>query len=201
MSPTRTPTTPASSTSSHSRGDGVTRDSSPADPIDLGGTTVRPRTTVAADRDALLAIRRTPEVWARWRGDDLEAEFAEDLEDDETHRLTIETGDGRVVGLIQFAEEDDPEYRHASLDIYVDPAVHRRGYATDAIRTLVDHLFTERHHHRLTIDPAADNEAAIACYANVGFEPVGVMRAYERQADGTWGDGLLMEMLDPGLGR
>jgi aminoglycoside 6'-N-acetyltransferase len=45
------------------------------------------------------------------------------------------------------------------------------------------------------IDPAADNEAAISCYTKVGFEPVGVMRAYERQADGRWADGLLMDML------
>jgi aminoglycoside 6'-N-acetyltransferase len=165
--------------------------------IELEGALVRLRTTVAGDREALLAIRRTPEVRARWRGADLEAEFDEDLGDDETIRLTIEAQDGRIVGLIQFAEEEDPDYRHASIDIYVDPAVHRRGFATDAIRTLVDHLFTQRGHHRLTIDPAADNEAAIACYAKVGFEPVGIMRAYEQQADGTWADGLLMDMLDP----
>jgi aminoglycoside 6'-N-acetyltransferase len=97
--------------------------------------------------------------------------------------------------LIQFAEEDDPDYRHASIDIYIDPTVHRQGYASDAIRTLVDYLFGERGHHRLTIDPAADNEAAIRCYTAVGFRPVGMMRSYERQADGIWADGLLMEML------
>ena len=45
------------------------------------------------------------------------------------------------------------------------------------------------------IDPAADNVAAIRCYTKVGFRPVGVMRQYERGPDGTWHDGLLMEML------
>jgi aminoglycoside 6'-N-acetyltransferase len=29
----------------------------------------------------------------------------------------------------------------------------------------------------------------------VGFREVGVMREYERGSDGTWHDGLLMEML------
>ena len=100
------------------------------------------------------------------------------------------------MGLIQFAEEDDPDYRHAGIDIYVDPTHHRRGFATDAIRTLVTYLLEERHHHRLTIDPSADNDAAIACYSAVGFSPVGVMRAYERRPDGSWGDGLLMELVD-----
>ncbi len=51
-------------------------------------------------------------------------------------------------------------------------------------------------HHRLVIDPAADNEPSIRCYAAVGFRPVGIMRAYERDADGVgWHDGLLMDLL------
>lgn len=163
--------------------------------INLVGKRVRLRSTVPGDAPTLIAIRKTDEVRVRWRGEDFEAEFAEDLEDDETTRLTIET-DGRIIGLVQFGEESDAEYRHASIDIYIDPAVHRRGYATEAIATLVDHLFDERGHHRLTIDPAADNIAAINCYASIGFIPVGVMRSYERGADGAWSDGLLMEMLD-----
>jgi aminoglycoside 6'-N-acetyltransferase len=37
------------------------------------------------------------------------------------------------------------------------------------------------------IDPAADNTAAIRCYASVGFRPVRVMRHYERDAHGEAG--------------
>jgi aminoglycoside 6'-N-acetyltransferase len=48
----------------------------------------------------------------------------------------------------------------------------------------------------LVIDPAADNEAAIRCYAAVGFRPVGVLRRYERDVDGAGRhDGLLMDLL------
>jgi aminoglycoside 6'-N-acetyltransferase len=48
----------------------------------------------------------------------------------------------------------------------------------------------------LVIDPAADNAAAIRCYAAVGFRPVGIMRNYERDVDAdTWHDGLLMDLL------
>ncbi len=165
-----------------------------AEYIDLAGERVRLRSTIPEDGAALVAIRSTEVVRSRWHGDDLEAEFARGLEDDELVQLTIETG-GRIIGLVQFGEEEDLDYRHASLDIYLDPAVHRRGYATDAIRTLVDYLFHERGHHRLTIDPAADNDPAIRCYASVGFRAVGVMRDYERRPDGSWADGLLMELL------
>jgi len=42
---------------------------------------------------------------------------------------------------------------------------------------------------------AADKEAAIRCYAKVGFRPVGVPRRYERGNDGRYRDGLLMDLL------
>jgi aminoglycoside 6'-N-acetyltransferase len=59
----------------------------------------------------------------------------------------------------------------------------------------VRHLFDELDHHRITIDPATANTAAIACYARLGFRTVGTMRSYERRSNGTWADGLLMELL------
>ena len=70
-----------------------------------------------------------------------------------------------------------------------------RGLGTDAVRTLARYLLEVRGHHRLTIDPAADNARAIRTYEKVGFKPVGVMRRYERGVDGTYHDGLLMDML------
>lgn len=165
-----------------------------ADTVDIAGARVRLRTTTTEDKAALVAIRSLEQVRRWWRGGDLDAEFDADLVDEDVERLTIERLDGLVVGLIQFAEEDDPDYRHAGIDIYIDPNHHRQGLATDAIRTLAEYLFAQGH-HRLTIDPSVDNEAAIACYAGVGFERVGVMRSYERRPDGTWGDGLLMELV------
>ncbi len=47
----------------------------------------------------------------------------------------------------------------------------------------------------LALVTAADNPAAIACYTKVGFRPVGITRQSERSSDGTWHDGLLMDML------
>jgi aminoglycoside 6'-N-acetyltransferase len=66
---------------------------------------------------------------------------------------------------------------------------------TDSVRTLARHIIVDHGHHRVVIDPAADNAAAIRCYSKVGFRPVGVMRRYERGPDGSWHDGLLMDLL------
>ncbi|MFI5531088.1 GNAT family N-acetyltransferase [Kitasatospora sp. NPDC051853] len=161
----------------------------------LNGDAVTLRPATPDDVPRLAVIRDTPEVRARWRGEaDLAAEVAEDLADPETEVFAVEF-EGRVVGAVQWYAENDPEYRHAGIDVFLDPAVHGRGLGTDAVRTLARHLLTALGHHRLVIDPAADNEAAIRCYAKVGFRPVGVMRQYERGADGSWHDGLLMDLL------
>jgi aminoglycoside 6'-N-acetyltransferase len=165
----------------------------------LRGAAVTLRPATADDVEALVAIRSTPEVYRWWRGrDDLTAEVVADLSDMDTPTYAIEHAD-RVVGAVQWGQETEPDYRHANIDIYLDPDAHGRGLGADAVRTLAAYLFTTVGHHRIVIDPAADNTAAIRCYAKVGFRPVGVMRRYEKGPDGTWHDGLLMDLLPEDL--
>lgn len=161
----------------------------------LHGAHVSLRPATAADIPVLAKIRATPEVRRWWRGEpDLAAEVAADLADPVAQTFAIEH-QGLVVGAIQWGAEEEPDYRHAHLDIYLDPSAHGRGLGTDSVRTLARHLVADHGFHRLVIDPAADNAAAIRCYGKVGFRPVGLMREYERGADGSWHDGLLMDLL------
>jgi aminoglycoside 6'-N-acetyltransferase len=161
----------------------------------LQGESIRLRPAMLDDVPALARIRATPEVHRHWRGgDDMTAAVLEDFREQDSTAYVIEL-DGRVVGWIQWQAEEEPDYRHASVDIYVDAAVHGRGVGTDAVRTLVRHLINDHGHHRVTIDPAADNAAAIRAYKKVGFRPVGIERRAERGNDGTWHDVLLMDLL------
>lgn len=149
------------------------------------------RPLAADDAAELTRIHRCVEVRRWWAEPGPEFPFDEP----EATRWTIEV-DGEVAGLIEFHEELEPRYRHASIDLFLDPRRHGQGIGAEAIRRMVDHLVTERGHHRITIDPAADNAVAIRCYQKVGFTAVGRMRAYERDADGPdWHDGLLMELI------
>jgi aminoglycoside 6'-N-acetyltransferase len=160
----------------------------------LHGERVMLRPAVLADMTTMVAIRAMPEVRQRWRGEDLSAEFVEDINSPDLQLLAIVL-DGGIVGGIQWSEEAEPDYRHATMDIYLRPEVHGQGIGSDAIRTLAKHVFNARDHHRIIIDPAADNAAAIRCYTKVGFQPVGLMRQYERGLDGEWHDALLMDLL------
>jgi aminoglycoside 6'-N-acetyltransferase len=161
----------------------------------LLGERVRLRPAEPSDATAFEAILRDPSVHAVWQAAD-PAEDARDLagRDDDVAVWAIEV-DGAVVGVIQAHEETEPRYRHAGIDIALGSGAQDRGLGSDAVRTVARWLIQERGHHRLTIDPAASNSRAIAAYAKVGFRPVGLMRRYEGDLDGSWHDGLLMDLL------
>jgi aminoglycoside 6'-N-acetyltransferase len=157
----------------------------------LTGPRVILRNATLEDRARVASIRHERQVEKRW-GVFEEGELDEFLQDEKT--FVIEA-DGEVIGAIQYDEEKDPMYHRAGIDIFLTTSRHRQGFGSEAVRVLARYLIEERGHHRLTIDPAADNIAAIRAYEKVGFRPVGVMRSYERGPDGTWHDGLLMELL------
>jgi aminoglycoside 6'-N-acetyltransferase len=155
----------------------------------LRGAQVILRPVVDADVPALEAILREPEVLRWW----MRATW--ERVDDEGSTVFAILADGAVVGCIEYAEEIDPDYRHAGVDLFVAARAQGRGIGTDALRALLAHLIDDLGHHRVIIDPAVENARAIHVYEKLGFRRVGVMRRYERASDGAWRDGLLMELL------
>ncbi|MET0908346.1 MAG: GNAT family protein [Ilumatobacteraceae bacterium] len=160
----------------------------------LAGDYVVLRPLDEGDRAEVRRVLADPSVARGWGPGGLEARVDEMFTDDGTVRFVIVV-DGRIGGTVQFVEEKEPDYRHAGLDIFLDAEHQGAGHGVDALRTLARHLIDERGHHRLTIDPSAANVRAIRAYAKVGFRPVGTMRRYERGPDGTFHDGLLMDLL------
>jgi len=163
--------------------------------MELHGRAVTLRPVERGDAPSLAAILDEPAV-ARWWGTfglaRVEADLTGGHPGEEGFAILVA---GAVVGYIQAAEETEPDFRHAGIDLFLATAAHGRGLGPDAIRTLAAHLIDDRGHHRLTIDPALDNRAAVRAYEKVGFRPVGIMRAYQRMPDGVWVDALLMDLL------
>jgi aminoglycoside 6'-N-acetyltransferase len=160
----------------------------------LRGERVLLRPVAEDDAARLLQILHEPEV-ARWWGAFDAKRVREDLIEPPDETVFAVELDGELIGAVNVYEEPTLEYRHASLDIFLTVERHGQGLGSEALRLVARYLFDERGHHRLTIDPAADNERAIHVYERLGFSAVGIMRDYERGADGTWHDGLLMDVL------
>ena len=154
-----------------------------------------------SDAATLHAIRSEPAVSRWWNEPESLDDIAADLEGAFGDVVLVVEVDGEVAGAIQYYEENERDYRHASIDLYLSERHQRKGFGPEAIQLLAAYLVDGRGHHRLTIDPAADNAAAIRAYEKVGFRPVGLMRRYERGADGSWHDGLLMDLLADELVR
>ena len=168
--------------------------------MSLEGERVTLRAVEPADFDAFIALFSAHDMERFWPGDDREKLAREHVWPDDTDvTVYAVVVDEETVGMIQSWEETDPEYRHAGIDVALHPDWHERGLGTDAVRTLARHLFEHEGHHRVTIDPAADNARAIRCYEKVGFRRVGIMRKYERGQDGTFHDGLLLDLLPEDL--
>jgi aminoglycoside 6'-N-acetyltransferase len=139
----------------------------------------------AEDEGALQGVLEEPEVKRWWPVPDMVRE----------HGWVIEI-DGRPAGWLEYREEPYAWYPSVAFDIFLSSRLHGRGYGRRALQLGLSH-FTARGHHRFTLDPNAENERAIRSYESLGFERVGVMRAYERNPAGGFNDALLMELIVP----
>jgi aminoglycoside 6'-N-acetyltransferase len=158
--------------------------------LKLAGPRVLLRPFTPDDAAALNRILGEPEVtrwWSTWDENRVREEMSAEP------GCVIEV-DGVVTGWVQWDEQTEPDYRHVALDMFLGTRFHGHGYATETLRVVIRH-FAQQGHHRFTIDPTVGNDAAIRAYSAVGFKPVGVLRRQERAPDGSWRDGLLMDLL------
>jgi aminoglycoside 6'-N-acetyltransferase len=158
----------------------------------LSGDRVTLRPLADDDVEPLAAILAESSVRQWWGSIGTPEALREDLLDGIAFAIEA---DGSLAGWLAVYEENEPDYRHAALDIILASAYQDRGLGPQALRTAIRWLIEERGHHRFTIDPAAHNERAIRAYEAVGFRRVGVLRRYERGEDGAWRDGLLLDLL------
>ncbi len=170
----------------------------------LHGSRIVLRPVSEDDLPRLLEILREPEVARHWsqpdddfdRNELLSGDDADGAERITTFAIAVH---GETIGWIAGWEKLQPDYRHAGIDLFLSTPYQGQGFGAEAIRLVCRFLFTERAHHRITIDPAASNVHAIRAYEKVGFKRVGVMRQYERGADGTFHDGVLLDLLPEDL--
>ena len=116
------------------------------------------------------------------------------LAEEDLNLLVVEF-EGEAVGIVDFEEVPEPEYHSAGMDIALLECCTGKGIGGEVLQVLGAWLIDVRGHHRLTIDPAADNARAIRSYSKIGYQPIGIARRYERGPDGSWHDNLLMDVL------
>jgi aminoglycoside 6'-N-acetyltransferase len=161
----------------------------------LTGTRLTLRQCAEDELDALFVVRCDETVVRWWGAPDRSELDNEALGGDDDVRLFVIDVAGEIAGAIQYFEEPGLAFRYAAIDIFLGEPWQGQGLGREAIEVLIAHLFTDRDHRRLTIDPASANTGAVRCYASCGFREVGTLREYQRMDDGTLLDATLMELL------
>jgi [ribosomal protein S5]-alanine N-acetyltransferase len=104
-----------------------------------------------------------------------------------------DAGTDRCLGLVNY-HDGHIRSKRVSIGYIVDPARHRRGFATEAVSAMLDFCFGELGLHRAQafIDP--NNTASIALVEKLGFRREGLLRDNLRVGD-VWRSDLLYALL------
>ena len=162
--------------------------------MELRGDKVVLRAVLDGDVDALRAMRETVEVREWWGPLEDDFPFGDDPE---ATRFTIVV-EGVPAGLIQYGEEEEPNYRHAWIDIFVDPRAPPAGHLPRRDRDAA--APPDRGSRPPPGDHRSDGrERRRACVLRAGGLPArGGDAAAERDwRTGEWRDAILMEFVLP----
>ena len=161
------------------------------------------RAMLASDVEAFVAYRSDPEVarYQSWEDYTLEqgrALVADMLElrpglPGEWYQFAVVDAAGDLVGDLAACVDAD-EHRQLEVGFTLAPGHQGKGYATEALRGLLAYAFDTLSMHRVIAVTDAENAAAAALLARVGFRK----EAHFRENiffKGAWGSEFLFAML------
>ena len=162
------------------------------------------RRSVAGDAETISAYRSDPAVhamqgWDRTDPDGVRAEIEEmaNREPGEPGgwvQFTVEARDGGIVGDVGLSPADG-EAGVIKVGYTIDPRFQSRGYATEAVKALVDYAFASLEADVVRAYAGAENTPSIRVMEKVGMR----LRERFQGSDGgeTW-TGVRYEVSSPG---
>ncbi|NUR07582.1 MAG: GNAT family N-acetyltransferase [Nocardioidaceae bacterium] len=168
--------------------------------------TLRPGT--AADAEATWAYRRldTVAAWLTEHPTDLEAYRSTFTDPERLAATVVVERDGTLVGDLMLRVEDAwaqsevadrARRRQAELGWVLDPAYTGRGYATEAVRALLAHCFTDLGVRRVVATCFLANTTSWRLMERVGMRREGHAVADSLHRSGQWLDTVTYALLAP----
>jgi diamine N-acetyltransferase len=110
--------------------------------------------------------------------------------------MVIEVDGIKPIGLLDLFEFD-PFHLRAGVGILIaDNNEQGKGYATEALKILIDYSFTHLQLKQLFCNITTDNERSIKLFEKVGFKCVGTKKSWLKTYEG-WKDENMYQLLNP----
>lgn len=112
-------------------------------------------------------------------------------------RLMIDTLEGVPVGCIDLFEFD-PQNLRAGIGILISNQENRgKGYASEALKVLINYVFSTLHLHQLHCMIATDNLNSIQLFEKNGFKECGVVKEWVK-LNNKWQDVKFYQLVNKG---
>lgn len=108
-------------------------------------------------------------------------------------RLIIEV-DNETAGCIDLFDFD-PTNRRAGIGIFINENFRKKGYAKDALNTLVDYCFKILNLHQLYCSILSDNTESLNLFKSKGFEITGTRKQWIFH-NNKWLDELFIQLIN-----
>ncbi len=110
-------------------------------------------------------------------------------------RLVIELENRKPIGLIDLFEFD-PFHMRAGVGILIaDEKEQGKGYASEALKLLIEYSFERLQLKQLYCNITSDNVRSINLFTKLGFSKIGVKKAWFKTSEG-WKDEEMFQMLN-----
>jgi diamine N-acetyltransferase len=167
----------------------------------LENTTISLRAPEPEDLDLLYLWENSTEVWqvsgtlvpfSRYILKQYLENAGKDIFEMKQLRLIIQLNSNkRPVGAIDLFDFD-PFHRRAGVGILIaEPSDRRKGYAKEALETVIAYCFRVLQVHQLYCNIAVGNQSSLKLFTAAGFELVGEKKDWLKTGDGFAGEFLL----------
>ena len=118
------------------------------------------------------------------------------MQDKEYNFGIFHTGEQKLIGTINLVQVMRGPVQSAIMGYTVDQAYSGSGYATEAVKLLVDYAFEELMLHRIEAGVKPHHEASMRVLEKAGFHTEGIRRK-NVQINGQWEDHQMLAILNP----
>lgn len=157
----------------------------------------------AEDAQAVFSYRSLPEValyqgWVPASAEEVAvyankmADLPADSKEQWWQWVIINQSGQTLLGDLAFCV--DAEGQQAELGVAVAPHYQGQGYATEALRALISHLFQHYGLHRIHVSIDPRNQPSVLLFERLGFRHEGLLKQ-SLWFKGQWCDDLLMAVL------